>query len=192
MKYLIRWVMLSVAGVMVGPAWADEPQADHYDVVVYGGTSSGVIAATQAGRMGKQVVLIALDGHIGGMAAGGLGATDRGNVRTVGGITREFYQAVYRHYQDPGGLASGDPGRVFAQAPLDHHRASLKTHWFLAEPHVADMVFRDLLKKAGVTMVSAQRLDRKSGVKEGRDADHRHRHGGGAEFRGQGVCGCNL
>ena len=33
-------------------------KAQSYDVVVYGGTSGGVIAAVQASRMGKSVILI--------------------------------------------------------------------------------------------------------------------------------------
>lgn len=145
-------MMLTVAGATMSPAVADEPTAGRYDVVVYGGTSSGVIAATQAGRMGKHVILIVPDGHLGGMAAGGLGATDRGNVRTVGGITREFYQEVYRHYRDP---ASWHQETLVEYLPKHPWivTESLKTHWFL-EPHVADAVFRGLLEKADVTVVS--------------------------------------
>src|SRR5205807_1768951 len=40
---------------------------ESYDVVAYGGTSGGVIAAVQAGRMGKSVVLIESGKHLGGM-----------------------------------------------------------------------------------------------------------------------------
>ncbi len=38
----------------------------NYDVVVYGGTSAGVVAAVQASRMGKSVVLIEPGSHLGG------------------------------------------------------------------------------------------------------------------------------
>lgn len=159
----MTWRMiLAVAGAM--PAVAAEPEASHYDVVVYGATSSGVVAATQAGRMGKSVVLIAPDGHIGGMAAGGLGATDRGSVRTVGGITREFYQAVYEHYQDPGAWHQETRAEYLPKHPWIVTE-SLKTHWFL-EPHVADTIFRDMLEKARIEIVSGQRLDLKSGVRK--------------------------
>ena len=41
--------------------------AADYDVVVYGGTSAGVIAAVQAKAMGKSVVLVGQDRHLGGL-----------------------------------------------------------------------------------------------------------------------------
>ncbi|HWC90564.1 MAG TPA: FAD-dependent oxidoreductase, partial [Pirellulales bacterium] len=60
--------------------------ADDYDVVIYGGTSSGIVAALQAARMGKRVVLIEPGEHLGGLTSGGLGATDIGNKQAIGGI----------------------------------------------------------------------------------------------------------
>jgi len=50
-----------------------------YDLVVYGGTSAGVIAAVQAQKMGKSVVIVCPDKHLGGLSAGGLGFTDTGS-----------------------------------------------------------------------------------------------------------------
>src|SRR5262245_13489154 len=73
--------------------------ADHdFDVVVYGGTCGGVAAAVQAARMGKSVVLIEPGKHLGGLSSGGLGATDIGNKKAIGGISREFYQRIKAHY----------------------------------------------------------------------------------------------
>ena len=37
------------------------------------GTSAGVIAAVQVARMGKSVILVCPDKHLGGLSAGGLG-----------------------------------------------------------------------------------------------------------------------
>lgn len=70
---------------------AAEPNA--YDVVVYGGTSSGVIAAVKAARLGKSVVLIEPGAHLGGLTSGGLGATDIGNKAAIGGMSHAFYRA---------------------------------------------------------------------------------------------------
>src|SRR5215813_7189070 len=70
------------------------------DIVIYGGTSSGIIAAIQAERMGKRVVLIEPSTHLGGLTTGGLGATDIGNKSAIGGLAREFYHRVWQHYQD--------------------------------------------------------------------------------------------
>jgi hypothetical protein len=61
------------------------------DVVVYGGTSGGVIAAVQAVRMGKSVALVVFGRHVGGMTAGGLTATDGVSAVVQGGLTREYF-----------------------------------------------------------------------------------------------------
>ncbi len=61
------------------------------DVVVYGGTSGGVVAAVQAVRSGKSVVLVVFGRHLGGMTSGGLTETDGVNFSLQGGITREFF-----------------------------------------------------------------------------------------------------
>ena len=68
-----------------------------YDVVVYGGTSAGVVAAVQATRMGKSVVLIEPGIHLGGLSSGGLGETDSGDKSVIGGVSREFYQRLGQH-----------------------------------------------------------------------------------------------
>lgn len=61
------------------------------DVVVYGGTSGGVVAAIQALRMGKTVALVVFRRHLGGMTSGGLTLTDGVDATVQGGITREFF-----------------------------------------------------------------------------------------------------
>ncbi len=71
------------------------------DVVIYGGTSAGVAAAVQVSRMGRSVILIEPGRHIGGLTSGGLGYTDSGDKRVIGGIAREFYQRIRRHYDSP-------------------------------------------------------------------------------------------
>src|SRR5262245_36559880 len=60
------------------------------DVVVYGGSAGGVIAAVAAAREGKHTILIVEGKHVGGMVSGGLGATDVGNAQAIGGYSREF------------------------------------------------------------------------------------------------------
>ena len=73
-------------------------EAAGYDVVVYGASSGGVTAAVQTARMGKRVLLISQDGHVGGLTASGLGATDINQREAIGGLSREFYQRVYDYY----------------------------------------------------------------------------------------------
>src|SRR6476619_4591965 len=68
------------------------------DICVYGGTSGGIAAAIQASRMGRTVVLLEFGKHIGGLTTGGLGATDIGNKAAIGGLSRDFYRRIARHY----------------------------------------------------------------------------------------------
>ena len=75
--------------------------AAEYDVVVYGGTSAGVTSAVQAQRMGKSVVIVCPDKHLGGLSSSGLGYTDTGNKAVIGGLAREFYHRVWQHYDTP-------------------------------------------------------------------------------------------
>src|SRR5688572_32879649 len=70
------------------------------DVCVFGATSGGIAAAVQAARMGKSVVIAEPGRFLGGLTTGGLGATDIGNKAAVGGIAREFYARVAKHYAD--------------------------------------------------------------------------------------------
>ena len=82
--------------------------AAEYDVVVYGGTSAGVIAAVQAKKMGKSVVIVCPDKHLGGLSSGGLGFTDTGDKSVIGGLSREFYHRIWQHYQEPLWAAIGN------------------------------------------------------------------------------------
>lgn len=68
-------------------------RAADYDVVVYGGTAAGVTAAMQAKAMGKSVIIVGPDKHLGGLTAGGLGWTDTGNKAVIGGLARSFITA---------------------------------------------------------------------------------------------------
>ena len=78
---------------------ANQETTQAFDVVVYGGTSAGVMAAVQAKRMGLSVVLVAPETHLGGLSSGGLGWTDTGDKSVIGGLAREFYHKVWQHYQ---------------------------------------------------------------------------------------------
>ncbi len=69
-----------------------------YDVVVYGGTSAGVITAYASKMLGKTVLLIHHGDRLGGLTSGGLGQTDIGNKYAVTGLARDFYRQLGDHY----------------------------------------------------------------------------------------------
>jgi hypothetical protein len=131
------------------------------DIVIYGGTSSGIIAAVQARRTGKSVVLIEPSNHIGGLTTGGLGATDIGNKSAIGGLARDFYHRIWQHYQSNAAWDRENrkkyDARTVRKDPKD------ETMWTF-EPHVASQIYRDLLAETGITPLMNQRLDRQHGV----------------------------
>ncbi len=71
-----------------------QPQLIQCDVVVYGGTPAGVAAAIEAARMGKEVVFLSFNRHVGGLTSGGLTATDLGKADSIGGLAIEFYSRL--------------------------------------------------------------------------------------------------
>jgi hypothetical protein len=131
------------------PARAAEHRAD---VVVYGATASGAVAAVAAAREGKRVVLVEPGGHVGGMVSGGLGATDVGNPSAVGGYSREFFDRVRAFYVKLYGARS--------------EQVKDCAGGFRFEPHVAERTFRQMLTGAKVEVLFGQRLDKVT--KEGR------------------------
>jgi len=73
-----------------------EEETLNCDLAVYGGTPAGVATAIQAAKMGKKVVLLSFDHHVGGLTSGGLTATDAGKAESIGGLAREFYDRIGR------------------------------------------------------------------------------------------------
>ncbi|HET7697043.1 MAG TPA: FAD-dependent oxidoreductase [Vicinamibacterales bacterium] len=154
----------AVLGLLLLSSVLTRAQAPAYDVVVYGGTSAGVIAAVQAARMGKSVVVVGPDRHLGGLSSGGLGFTDTGNKAVIGGLAREFYHRIWQHYQRPdawrwqprdeyGNKGQGTPA-------VDGER---RTMWIF-EPHVAENVFEDLVREHRIPVHRNEWLDRRRGV----------------------------
>jgi hypothetical protein len=137
------------------------------DLVVYGGSAGGVVAAVQARRLGKTAVLIEQGQHLGGLTSGGLGATDIGNKAAIGGISREFYQRVKKHYADPANWTREKPGDY--RSGRNSEQAQEDAMWTF-EPSVAERILDEMCNEAGVVVVKGERLDLKDGVmkKEGR------------------------
>src|SRR5687767_2480939 len=95
MKVMNTSVAFGFALLFAAPARAEFIETD---VCVFGATSAGIAAAVQVSRMGKTVVIVEPGRFIGGLTTGGLGATDIGNKTAIGGIAREFYRRVAKHY----------------------------------------------------------------------------------------------
>eukprot|EP01047_Picozoa_sp_COSAG01_P080001 COSAG01_NODE_15388_length_1344_cov_1.097992_2_plen_383_part_01 len=69
------------------------------DVLVYGATAAGCVAAIAASRSGARNVAVATPyGFIGGMTTGGIMHVDGANSTVIQGITREYFERVVSHY----------------------------------------------------------------------------------------------
>jgi hypothetical protein len=159
--HLIHTIVLTLWLALTGGM-----QTPVYDVVIYGGTSAAVTAAVQAKRMGKTVVVVSPDQHLGGLSSGGLGFTDTGDKSVIGGVSREFYQRVWAQYDKPeawkwqkreeyGNKGQGTPAMDGAQ----------RTMWIF-EPHVAERVFEDLIREHGIEVHRGEWLNRTGGVRK--------------------------
>lgn len=137
-------------------------QKTEFDLVVYGGTSSGIASAIQASRIGKSVLLIEPTNRIGGLTTGGLGQTDIGKKEAIGGIAREFYHNIRLYYNDTANWKwqKSNEYKDGGQTRTDDNEATMWTF----EPSAALKVFHEMLKKEHVTLIYNQRLNRESGV----------------------------
>ena len=113
------------------------------ELVVYGGTASGVMTAYSAAREGLRVVLLEPGAHVGGMVTGGLSATDLGHFAIIGGYAQDFYRKAAAHY----GVHDLERGE----------------NW-LSEPHVDEEIFNEMLKNSGVEVLFHERLRETDGV----------------------------
>jgi hypothetical protein len=158
---LKKTIPLLLTLVFPSPNRAADP-----DVVIYGGTCAAITAAVQVKKMGKTVIVVSPDKHLGGLSSGGLGFTDTGNKSVIGGLAREFYQRIYQHYQTPeawvqqnkaeyGNKGQGTPA-------MDGEN---RTMWIF-EPSAAEKIFENWVKEHQIEVVRDAWLDRSKGVKK--------------------------
>jgi hypothetical protein len=113
------------------------PFAKSYDIVVYGDSAAAVAAALQAKRQGSSVALVNTTRFLGGMTCSGLSASDIFHREAVGGVAREIYGRIGRHYG--------------------------KTYVDYFEPHVAQAAVDGLVKESGLEVWMDEQLDRGPG-----------------------------
>ena len=142
MKTLLQAAAFCAALLLNVSAFAADSDASRYDIVIYGGTSTGIIAAVEAAKLGKSVVVIEPTNRIGGMTSCGLSFSDYGNPKAIGGLTMDFFKRVGAKY--------GKTDPVFA-----------------FEPKVALAVFQDLVNENHIPVVYGERLDLRHGVVKG-------------------------
>jgi len=143
-------ILFASVCLMPLPLQADSLEPLRADLCIYGGTSGGVIAAVQADRLGKSVVLVNPGAHLGGMTASGLGAVDIGDPGTIGGVTREYFTRLTGHYgitlKWEAGVTAGSGGTPGTGGK------------FATEPGMAEQVFQELLQTTKVQVLQNHHL----------------------------------
>lgn len=139
-----------------------EPES--YDIVIYGGTSAGIVAGIQAKAMGKTVVVIEPTSREGGLTTGGLGQTDIGNKQVIGGLAREFYARIAKHYAVPEAW-KWEKREEYRDSGQTRTSKGEPTMWTF-EPSAALKVYRDWIAETGLRLVHNERLNRETGVKK--------------------------
>lgn len=130
------------------------------DICIYGGTSAGVVAAVQAAKEGKSVILLEPGQHLGSMATEGIGGTDIDNhgpfqnSPAVGGLALEYYRRVSKEY-----------GREAEFEEMLAKKEKKKELWRF-EPKVAERVYDAWVAEAGVKLIRGARLADADAVKK--------------------------
>lgn len=142
MKIFLRYCGLFLAGCGFAAHGAE-----NFDVVVYGATPAGVCAATAAARAGARVALVEPLALAGGMMSSGLSFSDTNQCdrRTLGGLFEEFHLRVEADYRQRG-------------VKLSYEVAVKDNRSWTYEPQVAERVFGDLLREAGVKVFLRHQL----------------------------------
>ena len=157
-------ILLSFAFILAGCKSESTVNRYRADIIVYGGTSAAVTAAVQSAQMGRSVIIISPDRHLGGLSSSGLGFTDTGNKEVIGGLARKFYQLIYDHYNKPeswnwqkksdyGNKGQGNPA-------IDGDK---RTMWIF-EPHAAEESFEKMISGSKIKVFRDEWLDREKGV----------------------------
>ena len=120
------------------------------DVVVYGATPGGIAAAVAAARLGRTVVLCALEDHIGGIVSNGLTNADIGKRQAVGGLFYEFTRRVVKYYEE---MDKGNPAQP-------NVKLCRNGYWY--EANAAEKIFHQMIGEQGgrITLLLGKELER--------------------------------
>ena len=111
------------------------PPTFEYDAVIVGGTPAGIMTGITVAKAGRRAVILERTGHIGGLPANGLGATDIHTRGATGGLFLEFVGRIKQHYSDTYGADS--------QQVIDC------SDGYRFEPRVAEQVLLEMIAEQG-------------------------------------------
>lgn len=131
---------------------------NRYEVIVYGGTGAGIMAAIAAQQAGVSVLLLCPDQHLGGVTSSGLGWTDIGNPAAIGGLARSFYHHIFLYYQQET-CWKYDDKNAYEKSLHGIYKIKDSLMWTF-EPHVAEAVFKDMLLTNKIAVKTGVHIDR--------------------------------
>lgn len=134
------------------------------DLIIYGGTSAAITAAVQAARMGKSVAVVSPDRNLGGLTSSGLGFADTGRTGAIGGLAREFYHRLWRHYRQQEAWAWQDRNSFTNEGQGTPAMDDQAQVMWLTEPHAAEQVFDAWVAEHDIRVFRNAWLDREHGV----------------------------
>jgi len=146
---LKRSASILVALFLVQPVRGVNPEraTARFDILIAGGSSSGVSAAIAAARLGVKVALLEDTPVLGGMLSNGICNIDGFSLEALSGIFEEFRLQVKEYYSEQARL---DP---FFRPKTRHYYADGRSYdanevweggaW---EPHVAQEIFRKMIR----------------------------------------------
>lgn len=140
-------LQFSLPAALSVPAFA---QRQSYDLCIYGATPAGIAAAVAAARLGRRVLLVEYEDHIGGIVSNGLTNADIGKRQAVGGFFYEFTRRVVKYYQ---AMDQGNPAQPNVKLCRDGY-------WY--EANAAERIFHEMISEQGskITLLLEHELKR--------------------------------
>ena len=130
MKILFHFFFFAGLVFSLNENCAGPPDANS-EVVIYGATPSGIMAAISAARVGSDVVLLEATDHVGGIVTNGLTIADLIKRNAFGGLFDEYLQRIVKQYEITYGANSEQVKQCMnGEQP---------------EPHVTELVFNQML-----------------------------------------------
>lgn len=144
-RVFLREASTALCALSLAEAAPQQAERREYDVLVWDSTPAGIATAIAASRAGLRTAIVTEDKHVGGMQTSGLGNTNTGQRETVGGLAREFHRRIHEYYTN---LYGADSANVQACQGGFHF-----------EPHVAERVYLEWMRGAGVTCLSGEWIE---------------------------------
>ncbi|MEM7574635.1 MAG: FAD-dependent oxidoreductase [Bacteroidota bacterium] len=136
MASLVSWLFVPILFLSAFSCEQDRPT---YDIVVYGGTPGGIIAAISAARGGASVILLEQTQHLGGLSTSGLNRDEGEHMdrSTLGGLCDVFTAEAARR-----------SGTIEADRPEPR----------IWQSHLAEEVFLEMLAEHQIPVLYEQLL----------------------------------